>query len=272
LITELNDAAITELRAAARDCRGTLAVAVHGHFGLGEHTELPLASAGKLLLLAETAMEIDAGMLDPHEVVELEPGDYTAGSGLLGGLTAHRWTVGDLALLTAAVSDNTATNALLRRIGPAKANAGAAALGLTRTRLLDRIREPRGPEHAPTFALGTAAELARLAAIIAVDQPWTRILLGWMAANTDRALVPALLPHDPEAPAAPAEPVPGMVWVANKTGTDVGVRSDVGIMVGLRRIGYAVLASGPPGTEHDLVTAVRRAGLVIGALALSPGR
>src|SRR3954452_25313877 len=96
------DAYTNELRAAAGDCPGALAVAVHGHPGLNQHAELPLASAGKLLLLAETAMEIDAAVLDPHEVVELEPDDYTGGSGLLGGLTARRWTVGDLALLISA--------------------------------------------------------------------------------------------------------------------------------------------------------------------------
>lgn len=265
------DAHITELLATAADCPGTLAVAVHGLAGVNENAELPLASVGKLLLLTEVAMEIDAGVLDPGEVVAVEPDDLAGGSGLLGGLTARRWTVGDLALLTAAVSDNTATNALLRRIGPARVNAGAAALGLSRTRLLDRIREPRGPEHPPTFALGTAAEMARLAAIIATEQPWTRTMRGWMAANTDLGLVPALLPHDPEAPRPPAEHVPGTVWVANKTGVDAGVRGDVGIMVGRRRLGYAVLASGPPGTEHDLVNAVRRAGVVIGALALSAG-
>jgi beta-lactamase class A len=128
------DAYAIELRAAAGDCPGTLAIAVHGHLGLNEYAELPLAGVGKLLLLAETAMRIAAGMLDPREVVELEPDDYTGGSGLLGGLAARRWTVRDLALLTAAVSDNTATNALLRRIGPAGVNAGAAPRGADRLR------------------------------------------------------------------------------------------------------------------------------------------
>ncbi|MFD2351767.1 serine hydrolase [Nonomuraea ferruginea] len=112
-----------------------------------EDVELPLASVGKVLLLAEVAMGIDGGVLDPDEPVSLHDDDYCGGSGLLPGLSARTWTVGDLALLTASVSDNTATNALLRRIGLDRVNAAAAALGLTHTRLLDRIREPRGPEH-----------------------------------------------------------------------------------------------------------------------------
>lgn len=249
------------------ECPGTLSVAVPGYLSFNDEVELPLASAGKLLLLAETAMEIDAGILDPGELVDLEDDDRCLGSGLLTGLSVRRWTVADLALLTAAVSDNTATNALLRRIGLSRVNACASALGLSRTRLLDRIREPRGPEHPATFALGTAAELSRLASLIAGDQPWARTVLGWMGSNTDRSLVPALLAHNPETDAMPLVIAPGTVWVANKTGTDIGIRTDVGVMAATRRIGYAVLARGPAGSEHALVAAVRQAGLAIAELA-----
>ncbi|TXK43745.1 serine hydrolase [Nonomuraea sp. C10] len=216
-----------------------------------EDVELPLASVGKVLLLAEVAMGIDGGVLDPDEPVSLHDDDYCGGSGLLPGLSARTWTVGDLALLTASVSDNTATNALLRRIGLDRVNATAAALGLTRTRLLDRIREPRGPEHPPAFALGTAGELAGLAALLSGPEGWQVLMRGWMLANTDHGLVPAFMGHDPEGGR-----------LANKTGTDDGVRADVGI---LGPVAYAVLASGPPGSDHGLVRAVRQAGALITA-------
>ncbi|MFI6390393.1 serine hydrolase [Nonomuraea sp. NPDC050540] len=242
---------LAELAAA---CPGTLAVAVRrpgGGFGINEDAELPLASVGKLLLLAEVAMSIDGGILDPATPVRLEEEDYCGGSGLLLGLSARTWSVADLALMTAAVSDNTATNALLRTVGLDRVNAAGAALGLTRTRLLDRIREPRGPEHPPTFAVGTAAELAGLAALVAGSNGWQVQLREWMLANTDHTLVPALVRHDPEG-----------AWLANKTGTDDGVRADVGLM-GERA--YAVLACGPAGSEDDLAAAVRQAGLLIAA-------
>ncbi|GAA4524942.1 serine hydrolase [Nonomuraea ferruginea] len=216
-----------------------------------EDVELPLASVGKVLLLAEVAMGIDGGVLDPDEPVSLHDDDYCGGSGLLPGLSARTWTVGDLALLTASVSDNTATNALLRRIGLDRVNAAAAALGLTHTRLLDRIREPRGPEHPPAFALGTAGELAGLAALLSGPEGWQVLMRGWMLANTDHGLVPAFMGHDPEGGR-----------LANKTGTDDGVRADVGI---LGPVAYAVLASGPPGSDHGLVRAVRQAGALITA-------
>ncbi|MEU0566354.1 serine hydrolase [Nonomuraea sp. NPDC005983] len=235
----------------------TLAVAtrdlVTGEFhGVNEDAELPLASVGKLLMLAEVAMSIEGGILDPDTPVTLHEDDYCGGSGLLLSLSGRSWTIGDLAVLTAAISDNTATNALLRRIGLDRVNAAAAALGLSRTRLLDRIREPRGPEDPPTFAIGTAAELSGLAALVAGSGGWQVLMRGWMQENTDHSLVPALVRHDPESG-----------WLANKTGTDEGVRSDVGIMDG--RIAYAVLAHGPSGSEHELASAVRQAGLDIAA-------
>ncbi|GAA3075494.1 hypothetical protein GCM10010485_11420 [Streptosporangium carneum] len=250
------------------DGPGVLAVSVPGLLALREDVELTLASTGKLLLLAAVARGIAAGDLDPAEVVEIEEDDRCGGSGLLGLLSGRRWAIGDLAVLVAAVSDNTATNALLRRVGLDRVAENAAGLGLVRTRILDRIREPRLPSHPPTFAVGTAGELARFAASLDGGEEWTRLMLRWMAHNGDRSLVPALLAHEAEEREVPDSVPEGRVWVANKTGTDTGVRADVGVMIGSgRRIGYAVLVNGPAGAEHALVGRARQAGLVIGRLA-----
>ncbi|XVQ81833.1 serine hydrolase [Microbispora siamensis] len=261
------------LEEVAAACPGTLAVCVPGALGLNEDVVLPLASTGKVLLLAALAQDVAAGVVDPGERVTLLDDDYAGGSGLLTGLSARDWTAGDLALLTAAVSDNTATNALLRRLGLGRVDAAAAALGLARTRIHDRIREPRLPEHPPSFATGTARELAGLMRSLAYGrEPWQRLLLGWMAHNTDRALVPALLPHEPEDRDPPAAlPYAAGVWVANKTGTDAGTRADVGVIAGARWEGYAVLAHGPAGREHALVEAIRQAGLAVAAAVLPAG-
>ncbi|GAA3515644.1 beta-lactamase class A [Streptosporangium album] len=262
---------MTELNARGEGGACTVAVSVPGLISLHEDVELTLASTGKLLLLAVVAREIAAGTLDPAETVELLQDDRCGGSGLLGILSGRHWAIGDLAVLTASVSDNTATNALLRRLGLDRVAEGAAELGFVRTRILDRIREPRLPAHPPTFAVGTAGELARFAAGLDGRREWERLLLGWMAHNTDRSLVPALLPHEPEERQVPLSVPAGTVWTANKTGTDTGVRADVGVMVGAgRRIGYAVLANGPAGAEHTLVERVRQAGLAIGRLAGLP--
>ncbi|MGI5157777.1 serine hydrolase [Microbispora sp. CA-102843] len=261
------------LEEVAAACPGTLAVCVPGVLGLNEDAVLPLASTGKVLLLAALAQDVAAGVVDPDERVTLLDEDYAGGSGLLTGLSARDWTAGDLALLTAAVSDNTATNALLRRLGLGRVDAAAAALGLAVTRIHDKIREPRLPEHPPSFATGTARELAGLMQSVAyAREPWQRLLIGWMAHNTDRALVPALLPHEPEDREPPAAlPYAAGVWVANKTGTDAGTRADVGVLAGARWEGYAVLAHGPAGHEHALVRAIRQAGLAVAAAVLPAG-
>ncbi|HEY3869342.1 MAG TPA: serine hydrolase [Actinocrinis sp.] len=251
----------------------TLAISVPGLIASCADEVLPLASVGKLLLLAEVARQAAGGALDPDEPVEVRPEDRCAGSGLLVDLAPQRWTVADLALLAASVSDNTATNALLRRIGLDRVNQGANELGLRETRLLDRIREPRLPQHAPTFAVGTARELAALAELIAGPEPWARTVLGWLAASTDRAMVAAGIPHDPERrdvpePAAPGRPARAAgLWVANKTGTDAGIRADVGVVRGVRQVCYAVLGSGPPGGEFDLLRAMRAVGVLVSRFA-----
>jgi beta-lactamase class A len=245
------------------DTAMVLAVAVPGLLEQHADEVLPLASAGKVLLLAETARALVAGELDGGEPLDIRDDDYCGGSGLLVQLSARRWTVADLALLTASVSDNTATNALLRRVGIEQVNAQAHALGLRQTRLLDRIREPRLPYHAPTFAEGTARELAALAERIAGDELWARTVLDWMATSTDRSMVPAFIPHDPEDHAVPiGDPEHGL-WLANKTGVDEGTRADVGVVRGSRQACYAVIARGPAGTEHDMVRAMREVGALI---------
>ena len=255
-----------------------LAVMVPGLIETDADEVLPLASAGKLLLLAEIARELADGRIEAREELTIDPEDYCGGSGLLTGLSPRRWTIGDLARLTAAVSDNTATNALIRRIGLDRVNEGAKDLGLRRTRILDRIREPRLLSHPPTFALGTAREAAALAGRLAGAEPWARTVLDWLALNTDRTMVAATIPHDPEERGVRETPTlrvretsrvresagPHRVLrVANKTGTDAGIRADVGVVRGERTLCYAVIGSCTPGDEQRLVSGMRAVGVLI---------
>lgn len=251
-----------------------LTVMVPGLIETGADEVLPLASVGKLLLLAEIARELADGRIDPREELAIDPEDYCGGSGLLTALSPRRWTILDLVRLTAAVSDNTATNALIRRIELDRVNEGAKELGLDRTRVLDRIREPRLLEHPPTFALGTARELAGLAERCAGPEPWARAMLGWLALNTDRTMVAATIPHDPEERRVHEIPdTPGgraVLRVANKTGTDSGIRADVGVVLGERTLCYAAVGSCAPGEEHRLVAAMRAVGVLIAAHDTAP--
>jgi beta-lactamase class A len=116
--------------------------------------------------------------------------------------------------------------------------------------------------------VGTARELAAFVATVADDdnRTWGPLLLEWMAGCTDRSMVPASIPHDPEDATLRDHPIAGL-WVANKTGTDVGTRCDVGIVRGSRQVCYAVLTRCSPGSEFEMVRAMREVGAVIGQLA-----
>ncbi|MFL6180352.1 MAG: serine hydrolase, partial [Actinomycetes bacterium] len=76
----------------------------------------------------------------------------------------------------------------------------------------------------------------------------TNTVIGWLALNTDLSMVAGSFGLDP---LAHVEPDRGVVlW--NKTGTNVGVRCDVGVVSrGQRRLAYAVLANWTPAGERD---------------------
>jgi beta-lactamase class A len=250
----------------------TLAVSVPGLVEVRADEVLPLASVGKLLLLAEIARAWCRGELDPDERIDVLDDDRCGGSGLIAWLSPRAWTIADLVRLTAAVSDNTATNVLLRRVGLDRVNRHAQTLGLRETTVLDRIREPRLPRHAPTFARGTARELAALATRVAGHEDWARLMLGWLASNTDRSMVPASIPHDPEEADIPDQTSAEHLWVANKTGTDTGTRADVGVVRGARQVCYAVIGAARAGDEYELVRAMRAIGVKIGRFAAGTAR
>ncbi|MFE2105744.1 serine hydrolase [Kitasatospora sp. NPDC059463] len=260
-----------------------------GSVGVDDTVVLPVASASKLLLLAEVARRLDAGELRADAAVPIADEDVTGGTGLLrrlsrtgtgtgpgatagAGRDACGWTVEDLAWLTASVSDNTATNALLRTVGLPATERLARDLGLTDLTLHDRVRDVRGPGVPPVFATGTARDLARLVALAVrgdlVSPGASARLLEWMRSNTDHGLVPALVQHDPYAECFP-DPLPGGLLVANKTGTDTGVRADAGVLIGARRVAYAVIAHWDvtlgPSTERAAVHAIREVGRALAA-------
>lgn len=242
--------------------------------GVDECTVLPVASASKLLLLAEVSRRLDTGELLADRPVEVLDEDMAAGTGVLRRMSRRGWTVEDLAWLTASVSDNTATNALLRLVGRESTARLAEELGLDRLTLHDKVRDIRGPDVPPVFATGTARGLAQLvthATRGTMGSPAASArLLQWMRANTDHGLVPALVDHDPYAPGFP-NPLPDGLLVANKTGTDTGVRADAGVIVGARRLAYAVVAHWDPvlgpSTERAAVHAIRDVGRTLAACA-----
>ncbi len=228
---------------------------------------VPLASVGKVLVLAEVARRVDEGSLSLETLIPLHSEDRKlGGTGLLARLRPDRWTVQDLAQAVASVSDNAATNALIRTVSLEAISSLADEAGMVSTGVHDLIRASRGPDVPARFASGTPAELVRLLGDVAADRlisPGVCALLrDWMRLNTDRSLVADGVEHDPYAEGAPR--------VMNKTGTDQGVRADVGIVSGPRLVVYAVVGLTRPGEERRAVSELRRWGTVVEDLASAP--
>jgi beta-lactamase class A len=261
----------------------------------------PVASVGKVLLLVEVARRLVLGELDP-EVVAVRRTSVApvTDSGLWQHLAVPRLSVADAASLVGAVSDNLATNALLATLGGGDLDVGIGAvavttrrLGLTASRLHDRVRDVRGASDPSCLATATATELVRLFASLfpqqraagpaaaAVDHhlgaPGTADLVrAWLGAGVDISLVAAGLDLDPlahpgaavgEVPATEGSgPGPPALGLTHKTGRDPGVRADVGVVSGPRgAVVYALVAT----WDHDRVgdtpaPAVRRAATAVG--------
>jgi beta-lactamase class A len=217
---------------------------------------MKIASVGKLLLLIEVARQCDVGDLAGTEVLFRDPALVVADSGIWQHLHTDRLPVYDLCVLTASVSDNIATNILLKRIGFQRLNDLRTALGLTGTALLDYVRQQRGPDDVPTFSTGSAAELSSLMSKLArnklISQAVCEQLRTWLATGVDLSMVASAFGFDP---LAHTESDRGFS-VYNKTGTDTGIRADVGTVCrNSNLLSYAVIANWEA-SEPDLRDAV----------------
>jgi beta-lactamase class A len=231
---------------------------------IDDHIVLPTASIGKILLLIEVSARLTAGDPSVHGIIERNQVAPVADSGLWQHLQAPALPVADLATLVGATSDNLATNALIDRVGLAAVRARAKSLGLVRTALLDIVRNVRGPDDAPQLSVGSTAELSGLCASLArhevVDPATSRRVLGWLSLGTDLSLVASAFGLDPLSHRGQDH---GTLLV-NKTGTDVGVRSEVGALRGASRaVAYAVtvqFTDDTLGTRLRVIEALRTVG------------
>lgn len=183
------------------------------------HLRFPTASTIKTAIMIEAWHQAREGRLARDTRITLRETDKVGGSGVLNGLADGTvLTAADLEHLMIVVSDNTATNLLVERLGTARVNARLDGYGLTNTRLFrPTFRDGRAdvlPELEREFGLGmtTPVEMARLMALIAQDQAVDREASEAMRATLrrqqDRAMIPRLLP-------------PRSGWtVGNKTGMD----------------------------------------------------
>lgn len=103
-----------------------------------------IASVVKILLVLEFARQVAAGQLDPRERVRITAADRLGGWGTAGCADDVELSLRDLAHFTMSVSDNTAADLLLARVGLDTVRLLTEELGLTGIRL---HRGGRGDRH-----------------------------------------------------------------------------------------------------------------------------
>jgi beta-lactamase class A len=243
----------------------SIAQAHHGRVALYAHNlktgqtasldpDLPVKTASviKLGILLDAAEQVRAGHASLSEKLTLTHENQVPGSGVIGQLTAPlSLTLGDTLHLMVVLSDNTATNLAIDRLGLAHINATLRAAGLNQTVLYKKVYKPaEGPMPAdqPLFGLGktTARQIAsvmerfaecRLAldgsAPLPADGPLCGSILHMLRSQQDRDSLPRYLEALDTSEHGSA--------IANKTGALDAVRADVALIA--TRNGPVVIAS-----------------------------
>jgi len=222
------------------------------------HVPFRTASVGKLLLLLEVARGIAAGELSRDAPLKRLAEDSVLDSGLWHTLSVDTLPLCDVAALVGAVSDNLATNVLLREVGLEAVTAATERLGMTRTALHDRVRDVRGPEDPPALSSGTALELSwlawRLAKGSAMGGEADGLVRSWLSAGVDQSMVgAAFVDRFGLDPLAHHGSLGGELVYFNKTGTTAGVRADVGAAsLGGHTVAWAAIANWAPELDEKL--------------------
>jgi len=218
-----------KLEAAIHDVdqhlEGVMGVAIEDlttgdQFFLHDNEVFAQASSIKIVILADLDLQAQQGKLKLTDLYTVQASDLVPDSDIMGGLTpgVTRVTLRDLATMMVAVSDNSATNVLIDRLGMDNVNAMLDSLGLAHTRLrrkmMDLEAAKQGREN-----ISTPREMMRLLGAIyrgkVLDKESIANFFKVLSTNKD-----SWIPRD----------LPAEVKIANKPGSLEGVRNDSGIV------------------------------------------
>lgn len=223
---------------------------------------LPTASSAKVLALVAAAVAIESGDADPVTLLRRGAVEPVSDSGLWQHLRVDALSFDDVAYLVGVFSDNLATNVLLAYLGGVdRVEEVAARLGVRGIRLLDIVRDERAAEHPDTLSRGSARAYADLFARLArreVGEPAaSERVLAWLRDGVDMSMVASAFGLDPLAHSAPDRAV--ALW--HKTGTDLGVRADSGLVSARgRKIAYSCLVEFDDAYRDDVLRVMRMVG------------
>lgn len=205
----------------------------------------PAASTIKLPLLVYALQQAQAGRLGLDEALTLRAEDRVGGSGVLHELTPGlSIPIRDLLTLMTVVSDNTATNLLIDRLGTDDFNVWLSRQGLHATRLIGKLQLPperqnaaqRRGERNRTGAADQLRVLLGLAAGRLLNAAHSSLALDILGRQQLRDLIGRGVPCGRD-----GEP---RYRVASKSGELRGVHHDVGLLFTPRPLAVVLLSEG----------------------------
>jgi beta-lactamase class A len=187
--------------------------------GFNAGRSMPAASTIKLPVMVEVFRQLEVGRFDLHRRVTLQASDKDFGSGEL--CDAHAGSTYPVSVLLEKmidISDNTATNMLIRLVGRRSINRQMIELGLAHTHLSGDVRT--GGWSIRRTLRSSPADLVRLLSLMArrelIDEWSSNEMIAILEADQYNTLLPAPLPDD--------------VAIAHKTGSLFDTLNDAGIV------------------------------------------
>ena len=213
------------IHAVDQNLDGVMGVAIEDlttgdHFFFRENEVFAQASSIKIAVLAGLYRQAEQGKLKLTDLYTVQASDLVADSNIMGGLTPGitRVTLRDLATMMVAVSDNSATNVLIDRVGFDNVNVMLDSLGLTHTRLRRKMMDVQAAAQGREN-ISTPREMMTLLEAIyngkLLDKNSTADFFKVLSTNKD-----SWIPRE----------LPGGLKIANKPGSLEAVRNDSGIV------------------------------------------
>ena len=190
------------------------------HFFLHEDEVFAQASSIKITVLANLYLQAQEGKLKLTDLYTVQSSDLVPDSDIMNGLTpgVTRITLRDLATMMVAVSDNSATNVLIDRVGMPNVNAMLDSLGLTHTRLRRKMMDLQAAKEGRENISSPREMMTLLDAIYhgkVLNKESTANFFKMLSTNKD-----SFIPRD----------LPAGLMIANKPGELEAVRNDSGVV------------------------------------------
>jgi beta-lactamase class A len=208
------------------------------HVGYNAAAAMPAASTIKVPVMVEVFRQLEEGRFDLDRRVTLLDSDKDYGSGdLCDEPAGSTYSVDELLSKMIDISDNTATNMLIRLVGLRNINREMYDLGLQHTRLEGYVRTDTWSVRQALES--SPADMVHLLAMMAKRELVDDWSSNEMISILEDDQINTLLP----------EPLPEGVAIAHKTGSFFDTLNDVGIVYGDAPYVIAVMTTHLPSLD-----------------------